>query len=138
MAFSQGQGFLAVGTQLPALFVWDLRDGSRRVIKCTRIELREYPVCIHTVVGTPYLNIGLTGSEVRFHKCGHDSLSNYRISAPDLEFGKEPTDIVAGTQFTSLVFNLLALLVLKYIYWHLWRGVAGCRGTDVPHAPLAD
>jgi hypothetical protein len=63
MAFAEGLGYLAVGTQLPALYVWDLRDSRR--IRCATIELRDFPVCMHAPVGTGYLNIG-TNSEKSF------------------------------------------------------------------------
>jgi hypothetical protein len=63
MAFAEGLGYLAVGTQLPALYVWDLRDSRR--IRCATIELRDFPVCMHAPVGTGYLNIG-TDSEKSF------------------------------------------------------------------------
>ena len=103
--FAQGLGYLAVGTQLPALYVWDLRD-SRRV-RCVSIQLPDCPVCLHAPTGAGSLNIGTAGSEVLFFRFGEASLCEYKICAADLSFGAGPTDIVAACSHPGGALTLL-------------------------------
>ena len=107
LAFGPGLGFLAVGTNLPALYVFDLREQSRQHARCTAIELREFPVSLHALAGAGFLNIGTSGTQVRFLKFGEEYLSDYKIGAADLQFGKEPTDIVAACSHPGGALNLL-------------------------------
>ena len=128
MVFAQGLGFLVVGTQLPALHVYNLKDNTRSAMRCTTIELHEFPVSLEAPMGSGYLNIGMSGTEVRFLKFGEEWLSDYKISESDLRFGKESTDIVAACSHPSGALSLLvAGRAGHLVIWDLRARAVGKR-----------
>jgi hypothetical protein len=119
MHFAQGLGYLAVATTLPALYVWDLRQESGQE-KCTRVTLHGFVVSLDAAVGSGYLTIGTSRTEVRFLKFGQRTLSKYLVGANDLNFGKEACDIVAAPSHPRGALRLLVAARVGYlIIWDM-------------------